>query len=161
MKKYFRLFGHDCEVATDRSPESRDGWLRAKAIDFITINPTSNLTLQHFNSYATIVNERRRQLQLYLTTIHPFSQFKFLWEVMMLGWFLLGMWYAPMLFLLYFDDSAASSVGNLTIMWSVKIACIIDMIIRFFMGYWDDLNFVVSFRRMHRMFLIQFISSSH
>lgn len=78
MKKYFEMFGHTCELEADEDSVKRVKWLRR----WTMIDPTSNLTLQHFNSHATIVNERKRHLQIYPVTVHPFSRFKFMWEVM-------------------------------------------------------------------------------
>lgn len=145
MKRYFELFGHTCELEVRE--ESRKGvdWLRKTLIDWITVDPTSNQTVEHFNSHATIINERKRHLQSYPVTVHPFSRFKFLWEVMMTVVFLVGLIYAPLLFLFYFDHTVESSIGNLSIMISVKVFCILDMTMRFFTGYWDDENFTVSF----------------
>lgn len=149
MKEYFAKFGHTCDLKEDEQSESSarvydKKWLHGKLIKWITVDPTSNLTLQHLNSHSTVVREKKFHLSNHPMTIHPFSRCKMLWECVMLSVFLCGLIYAPMQYLDYVDKVSHTNIGNLAIMKWVKGFCLVDMTFRFFTGYWDGRNFVVS-----------------
>ena len=55
--------------------------------------------------------------------------------------FLGGLIYSP---LMYIDYGVAGNVVTITIMTSVKTLCFVDMVTRFFTGYFDEKEFVVS-----------------
>lgn len=147
MRKYFEKFGHTCDLKGEEDLESvlKDvGWARKVFIKWTTVDPVSNLTLQHFNSHSSIVNERKIHLENHRLTIHPFSRFKFIWECVMISAFLCGLIYGPLQYLRYLDESKSANIEDLVIMIWVKAVCIIDMLIHFFVGYIDEENFVVS-----------------
>lgn len=58
--------------------------------------------------------------------------------------FVVDLIYAPLMFFFYLDYTTAPSVGNLDVLATVKLFCIVDMAMRFFTGYWDNSQFVVS-----------------
>lgn len=142
MKKYFKMYGHNCELDVSEGSDDQNGWWFQMASPYFAIDLTSHLTLQHFNSYATIFNESKRHQQNYPLTVHPFSMFKFMWEIMMAGVFLIGLVYVPMMFFFYLEYK--DTFGNENIMATVKFFCIADMVMRFFTGYWDEVHLVVS-----------------
>lgn len=165
MKKYFERFGHTCELNDDEEKAkrfNREG-IKKTLVKWATIDPTSNLTLQHFNSYSTIVNERKFHLENHPKTIHPFSQIKLIWECLMALAFLCTLIAGPLMFFdyvkhneletkttgaipknsnvyknpkNYIEDNPAVILG--------RSFCVIDIFTRFFTGYIDDENSVVS-----------------
>lgn len=60
--------------------------------------------------------------------------------------FFIGLIFSPVQFLVYTDDEKELFLRNFTVMKSVKTVCLVDMIVRFFAGYWDQENFVVSIK---------------
>lgn len=148
MRKYFERFGHTCEWEVEEelvkflAGKSR---LKQTCIKWTTLDIASNSAQQHFNSYSAIVNEMKFHLENHPTTIHPFSRFKQLWELFMIAVFLCGLIYSPLQYLDYVDMNS-SDAGNIRIMKSVKILCIIDMALRFFMGHLDEPSFAVSIK---------------
>ncbi|CRL00606.1 CLUMA_CG013866, isoform A [Clunio marinus] len=145
MEHYFLKFGHNCELRDDELKNllSDKSKLKRKLLKWTTINVKSNLTLQHFNSHAAIVNDRRLHFENHLSTIHPFSNFKWFWEVFIGLVFLSGLFYDPLMYLKYVGEDPSESVGNLIIMKLIKIFCTIDMFVRFFTGYLDPKNFTI------------------
>jgi hypothetical protein len=148
MQRYFTNFGHNCELDVDESFRTSflndKGKVRRTIIEWTTIDPISNLTLQHFNSQAAIANERKFHLEYHPKTIHPFSKFKFIWECLMAFVYLSGLIYSPLQYLDYVDKDENTNVGNLHIMKLVKSICLIDMALRFIIGYFDERTFTVS-----------------
>lgn len=149
MKKYFKKFGHTCDlkVELEGSGEIPDGdkknWYRKKLLEWATIDLTSNLTLQHFNSFATAVREKKKHLKEHPLTIHPFSRLKMIWECVMIVSFLTGLIYIPLQYMDYVDKNM--NVSNLFIMKVTKILGSVDMIVHFFSGYLDEEHFEVKF----------------
>lgn len=149
MRNYFEKLGHTCELKEEEDSENSlkgINWVRKVFVKWTTVDPISNLTLQHFNSHSNVVNERKFHLKNHPMTIHPFSRFKFAWECVMMLTLFCGLIYAPLQYLDYVDKDKTSTVGNLAIMKWVKAFCIIDMLTRFFTGYLDEKNFVVSLK---------------
>jgi hypothetical protein len=144
MRKYFRTFDHTCELA-EEDTSSSVAW-RRKLLEWTTIDPTNQLTRHDFNSYSRMVNERKFHLASHPLTVHPFSRLKSAWEAFMLGVFLCGLIYAPLLFLDYVDKHNTNESGSLAIMRLVKFFCIVDMIARLFTGYIDERSKTVSNR---------------
>lgn len=148
MKKYFEKFGHTCELNYDEKAENLDQGRIKKAkeafVKWATIDPTSNLTLQHFNSHSSIVNERKFHLENHLMTIHPFSRTKMIWECFIVLVFLCYLVYGPLIFFDYVRENTKTYLEDISNMKSMNIFCIIDMVTRFFTGYVDENNFVVS-----------------
>lgn len=152
MKKYFESFKHRCELNVEEGIEGflkNKHWLRQSFIKWTTIDPTSELTLQHFNSYSAFANGRKFHLENYPLTIHPFSQFKLVWEIIMMLVLLCGLILDPLHFLDYFKEGhvisgVISSDFLASVRASVKIVCILDMAARFFMGFVDERNSTVS-----------------
>lgn len=148
MKKYFEKFGHTCDLKVEEEPETPRSLVKRIQkvfIEYSTINPLSNLTLQYFNDHANIMTERRLHLEKHPSSIHPFSRIKFYWEFIMALVFLIGFIAGPLQYLVYIDQHKEELFpGNFLLMKGVKIICLIDMIVRFFAGYWDEENFMVS-----------------
>lgn len=146
MKRYFEIFGHTCELIADENLDPRREWFREIFIKWTTVDPTSNLTLQHFNSHSTIVNARKFHLANHRFTIHPFSRFKCLWETFMTVVLLYALIRAPLRFLNLVDTHDEGNIDSLGSMVTVKLLCIFDMVLRFIMGHVDHKNFEVSFK---------------
>jgi hypothetical protein len=142
MRKYFETFGHTCELPDEGIEDA--SW-RRWLFKWTTIDPTTQLTRQNFNSYSTIVKERKFHLTSHPLAVHPFSRLKFVWEAFMLVTLLCGLIYAPLQYLDYVDKNEETDVGNLLIMKWVKSFCIVDVVTRFFTGYFDERSFAVSF----------------
>lgn len=147
MEQYFKKFGHTCNlkaVDSDETPATdKKNWLREKFVEWSTIDLTSNLTLQHYNSYATAVRGRKRHHEEHPLTIHPFSRLKMTWECVMIFSFLAALIYIPLQYLDYVDDDATNNVGSLLFMKTTKTLGVLDMVVNFFSGYWDERNFKV------------------
>lgn len=155
MKKYFEKFDHTCDLEDEEEPdESQERFerLRKLIIKWATIDPLSNLTMQHFNTYSNIKHEMKRHLQRHPMIIHPFSRIKCFWEGVMTFVLLAGLITSPLEFLVYTDRAKESFVGRFTLLRIVKTVCIVDMISRFFTGYWDEENFVVSFYLLQHIY---------
>lgn len=148
MEQYFKKFGHTCNLKlkdSDKTPAAdKKNWLRKKFVEWSTIDLTSNLTLQQYNSYSTAVRGRKRHLEEHPLTIHPFSRLKMAWECVMIFSFLTALIYIPLQYLDYVDDDATNNVGSLLIMKTTKALGVLDMVVNFFSGYWDERNFKVS-----------------
>lgn len=149
MKQYFKKFGHTCDLKVEGSGEipfaDKKNWLRKKLVEWATIDLTSNLTLQHFNSFSTAVHGKKSHLEEHPFTIHPFSRFRLIWECLMICSFLTGLIYIPLQYIDYVVDDA-DNIGNLFIMEVTKTVGIVDMVMQFFSGYWDQKNFEVRFK---------------
>ena len=158
MREYFEKFGHFCELNLD---DDYQNYLNGKTkfkrnlIKWTTIDPASPLTLQYFKSNLTIYNDRKMHLNLYLGTIHPFSRFKFVWEVVMIIIFLIGLIYHPLQYFSYVDRNREDDAGNIFLMGLLKIFCIVDIILRFFIGHFDNETFMVIFLIEHFTILIE------
>lgn len=146
MKRYFEIFGHTCELIADENLDPRREWFREIFIEWTTVDPTSNLTLQHFNSHSTIVNEREFHLANHRFTIHPFSRFKGLWETFITVVLLYALIRAPLRYLSFVSEYDKENIDCIESMVTVKLLCIIDMALRFIMGHVDHENFAVSFK---------------
>lgn len=150
MEQYFKKFGHTCNLKVRDEDEipvaDNKNWFREKLFEWSTIDLTSNLTLQHFNSYSTAANAKKRHREEHPLTIHPFSRLKMAWECVMLFSFLIGLVYIPLQYLDYVDDDASNNVGSLLIMKVTKALGVVDMVVIFFSGDWDQKNFEVSFK---------------
>lgn len=145
MKNYFQKFGHTCELNEDVEDTQTDArWWSQTFVEWMTVNPTSNLTLQHFNSHSAVVRERKFHLMNHPTTIHPFSHFKAAWDCFRVLGLLSGLIYEPLQYLDYVDNNDYSDVVNLSVILCVKFFCIVDMLLRFFMGHLEGHNFAVS-----------------
>lgn len=148
MKKYFKKFGHTCDLKVEGSGKipvvDKKNWLRKKMVEWATIDLTSNLTLQHFNSFATAVSEKKTHLEGHPLTIHPFSRLTMAWEFVMILSFLIGLVYIPLQYMDYVDEQA-DNVGNLLIMKVTKTLGSVDMVMNFFSGYLDQKKFEVRF----------------
>lgn len=143
MTTYFKKFGHTCELKSDDKEDNSAGF-REVFNKWMTINPVSNLTLQHCESHSNVVNEQRFHWANHPLTIHPFSRLKFIWESLMAVVFLCSMIYTPLQYLDYIDDDLENNTGNITVMKGLKTISIVDMMTRFFTGYLDEKKFVVS-----------------
>lgn len=146
MRKYFEKFGHFCELHLDDDYQNYLNGMtkfKRKLIEWTTIDPASPLTLQYFKSYLTICNDRQLHLNSYLGTIHPFSRFKFAWELVMIVIFLIGLIYHPLQNLNYVDKYIEDDAGNIILMGLLKVFCIIDIMLRFIIGRFDDDTFLV------------------
>lgn len=146
MRKYFKKFGHTCDLKGELDLESSlkgIRWVRKVFIKWTTVDPLSNLTLQHFNSHSNVMNERKFHLENHPLAIHPFSRFKFVWECVMVSSLLCGLIYCPLMYLDYVGKDEIN-VDSLAIITWVKAFCIVDMLTHFFIGYMDEENFVVS-----------------
>lgn len=144
MERYFKNFGHNCDLNAEDITLKNKGNVRRTVVEWTTIDPISNLALQHFNSYSAITNERKFHLECHPKTIHPFSKFKFIWEVLMSFIYVSGLIYVPLQYLDYVDKDDNTNIGNLHIMKLVKSICVIDMALQFFIGYYDERTFTVS-----------------
>lgn len=133
MKKnlYFEIFGHFCELNDDGDVNKIQRWT--------TLDPTSKLTLHHFNSHSAIINERKQHLESHPFIIHPFSNFKMLWEMLMIFVLLICLVYDPLQFLHLLEEQSLHVDLSF-----INIFIVIDIIIRFSMGFWDENNFKVS-----------------
>lgn len=145
MKKYFEVFGHTCKLSENGEDSSHTSSWTQTITEWTTVNPTSSLTLQNFNSHSAIVNERKFHLAVHPWTIHPFSRFTFAWECFIMLVFLGGLIFSPMHFFEYVDPDQLNGIYNLNIILIVKVVCIIDMVLRFFTGHLDGRGFSVSF----------------
>lgn len=147
LMRYYETFGHTCGLKID---EDFHNYLNNRPllyrflIKWTSIDPKSEATTQYFNSHAAVVNGTKFHLDNHPITIHPFSRFKFFWEVIMASNYLFGLIYVPLQYLDYVDNDKQGDIGNLTIMKTVKTICILDMILRFFCGYVDEKKFIVS-----------------
>jgi hypothetical protein len=150
--KYYEKFGHVCALKDYedllRIHSSGRSELRKTIIKWTTIDPQSYIATEFFNSHSSVVNEMKFHLENHPMSIHPFSRFKFTWELFMAAIFLVGLIYVPLQYLDYVDDNLENNFGNVIIMEVVKISCIVDMVMRFFMGF--EKNYEV--RRMLMMF---------
>lgn len=145
--RYYEAFGHTCSLKIDedyRNYLSNRPPLHRFLIKFTSIDPDSEPTKQFFNSHAAVVNGTKLHLDNHPLTIHPFSRFKFIWELIMIATFFSGLIYAPLQYLDYVDNESKGSIGNLAIMKTVKTLSSVDMILRFFCGYVDEKKFTVS-----------------
>lgn len=145
--KYFENFGHTCGLEIDPDSESylhNLPPLHRFLIKSTSIDPKSETTMQYFKSHAAMVNGTKFHIENHPITIHPFSRFKFFWELVMAGNFLTGLIYGPLQYLDYIDDDVESDIGNITLIKIVKFICVMDMILRFFCGYVDEKKFTVS-----------------
>lgn len=145
--RYYEAFGHTCSLKIDEDYQNylnNRPRLHRFLVKFTSIDPHSEPTKQFFNSHAAVVNGTKLHLDNHPLTIHPFSRFKFIWELIMTATFLTGLIYTPLQYLDYVDNDIHGSIGDLTIMKTVKILCIVDMILRFFCGYVDEMKFTVS-----------------
>jgi hypothetical protein len=151
MMRYFEKFGHTCGL-TDCDDLKRilgsKPWLTRTVFKWTSIDPSSEITTQFYNSYCAVVNGTEHHLRKYPLTIHPFSRFKFIWECFMASVFLIGLIYVPLQYLDYVNKHSKDTIGNLTLMKSVKTACIVDMFLRFFIGFVDEKKFIVSMREI-------------
>lgn len=146
MKKYFENFGHTCELSDDDDKEFKEDKTKKAFTKWKTIDPTSALTLLHFNSHSSIVNELQHHLLYFPSTLHPFSRLIMVWEWFMLLVFLFGLFHGPLTILLYVEDMSVSKSGSMAVMMVVKIICIFDMIRRFFTGFVNERSNMVSER---------------
>ena len=148
--KYYEKFGHVCSLKDDEDllgiHSSGRSLLRKIIIKWTTIDPQSYIATEFFNSHSSVVNEMKSHLENHPMTIHPFSRFKFIWEFFMAAIFLIGLIYAPLQYMDYVDDNLENDFGNVMIMEVVKISCIVDMVMRFFMGF--ERNYVVRLMSM-------------
>lgn len=145
MKEYFENFGHTCALCDDKEEEDFKGEGIMKAFTrWKTIDPTSVLTLQHFNSHSSIVHERRSHLTYFPWTLHPFSKIVMVWQIFMTVIFMFGLIYGPLLILFFVNERKVSKFGSMTIMMASKMVCIFDMIRRFFTGFLDESSNMVS-----------------
>jgi hypothetical protein len=143
---YFKTFGHTCGLKIDEDFENylnNRPPLHRFLIKWTSIDVKSEITTQYFSSHAAVVNGMKHHLDSHPITIHPFSRFKFIWELVMASMFLTGLIYVPLQYLDYLDNEE-SHIGNLIIIKTVKLTCIVDIILRFFCGYVDEKKFTVS-----------------
>jgi hypothetical protein len=132
--KYFEKFGHYCKLNYDGDEDSLKLFQK-----WTTIDPTSKLSLLHFNSHSAIINERKIQVQNHPFIIHPFSSFKMLWELIMILVYIFLLIYEPLQFL------HLLKYKQWHVFWSfINVFSVIDIILRYFMGFWDENNFKVS-----------------
>lgn len=146
MKKYFENFGHTCELSDDDNEDVKVDKSKKAFTKWKTIDPTSALTLLHFNSHSSIVNELQHHLLYFPSTLHPFSRLVMVWEWFMLLVFLFGLFYGPLTILLYVEDMSVSKSSSMAVMMTTKIICIVDIIRRFFTGFVDERSNMVSER---------------
>lgn len=144
--KYYEKFGHVCKLKNEDDFLKKHLKGRSKLkkiiIKWTTIDPQSYVGTEFFNSHSSVVNEMKSHLQNHPMTIHPFSRFKFIWEFFMATIFLVGLIYVPLQYMDYVDDNQENDFGDMMIMEVVKISCIVDMVMRFFMGF--EKNYEVS-----------------
>lgn len=143
MSTYFEQFGHNCNLKSendkkfDEIVKSKNFFIKFlinwTVVDISWINDTS-----HLKSYAAIVNERLYHAENFLGTIHPQSKFKSIWEVYIAIVILIGLFYKPFQFMHYFKLSEGDKIGSVPIIFFVNISCIVDIILRFFIGYYDE-----------------------
>lgn len=147
LMSYFENFGHTCGLKIDADYRSYLNNLKPLdrfLIKWTSIDPKSEPTMQYFKSHAAIVNGTKFHIENHPITIHPFSRFKFIWELVMAVNFLTGLIYGPLQYLDYIDDDETTDIGNITLIKIVKFICVMDMILRFFCGYVDEKKFTVS-----------------
>lgn len=129
---YFKRFGHLCDLDDDERID--------KIFTWTSIDPTSKTTLLHFKSYSSIINNRKFHIENHRHTIHPFSFFKTLWEMLMMVVLLVCLILEPLRFLQMVESTHWHTE------WSyINIINVIDIVLRLsVMGYWDKRNFEVS-----------------
>jgi hypothetical protein len=144
MKKYFEKFGHSCELDDDVKVESsRREKIKETIVIWTTIDPTSDITLHHFNSHSAIVNERKFHLENHPRTIHPFSRLKlWIWEPVFVLVFLCALISGPLMFFDYIQKTDLY-VEDMKYMYCVYVFCVIDMFLRFFNGFVVKKKFMV------------------
>jgi hypothetical protein len=146
---YFEKFGHYCAL-------NKDGDVINRLQRWTTVDPTSKLSLLHFNSHSAIINERKFHIENHPLIIHPFSSFKMLWEILMILALLICLVYDPLQYL-HLLNPKCSHVD-----WSfINIVCVIDIFLRFRMGYWDENNFKASIFFIGTMPISYFNMKSH
>ncbi|KAG5674638.1 hypothetical protein PVAND_004592 [Polypedilum vanderplanki] len=137
--KYFEKFGHFCSLKYDEKLENyldNLTWFQY----LITIDPSSPITTSFFNSHSAVVNGMKYHLKNYPNTIHPFSKLKFIIECIMSVIFLCGLIYTPLLYMYYIRKDDQDTFGNVPVIYTIKLACALDMILRFFTGRVDERN---------------------
>lgn len=144
MKKYFEKFGHICELEDDtKLQDFAKKRFKSALFRLITIDTHSILTLQHFNSHSSIVKERKFHKENFTWTVHPFSRFKFIWDIVMVIVFFDCIILGPLRLLAIVEDR--ESLKNLSDVRLGKFIGIIDMFLQFFVGFVDEKKFAVSF----------------
>ncbi|XP_044759846.1 potassium/sodium hyperpolarization-activated cyclic nucleotide-gated channel 1-like [Coccinella septempunctata] len=140
-RDYRPIDNHDCAlpIAEDYlSMYLSEGYfvlMRRRLKQQFLISEKLTKTKLVFRSSLRIGMEKQRHLRHYYWTIHPFSNFRFYWEIFMGFIFLTTMSYMP----LY----GINVLNPLTSSWSntyyhvLNAVCIVDMIITCFTGYHD------------------------
>lgn len=135
--KYYEKFGHVCTLKAHEDFQihsNKRSKLRNAIIKCTSINQQSHIASEFFNSHSSVVNEMKFHLENHPMTIHPFSRLKFMWEIFMAVIFLIGLIYNPLQYMDYVDENIENTFGDISLMVVVKIASLMDMIMRFFMG---------------------------
>ncbi|KAL3272598.1 hypothetical protein HHI36_014068 [Cryptolaemus montrouzieri] len=162
-RDYRAIDGHECSLSLAEDPLSvylNDGpcvLLRRKFKQMFLISETLNKTKMVFRSSLRIGMEKQRHLRYFYWTIHPFSKFRFYWEIFMGFIFLTTMIYMP----LY----GINVLNPLTERWSNKyyhclnLICIFDVIVTFFTGYLDKNSetVVLNLRQVFKHYLFGYL----
>ncbi|CAG9797693.1 unnamed protein product [Chironomus riparius] len=155
--EYYEIFGHVCTLKDEEDLLQKHLIGRSKFKKFIikwtTIDPQSFVATEFFNSHSSVVNEMKSHLENHPMTIHPYSRFKFIWEFFMATIFLVGLIYVPLQYMDYVDDNLENDFGNVMIMEAVKISCMVDMVMRFFMGFEKNYEIILDKKQIAREYL--------
>lgn len=136
-RRYFKKFGHSCEL-NDEEENTTANQIKGSFNRWKTVDPMSILALQHFNSYAAIVNEQQSHLRYFPKTLHPFSRIVKVWRWFMLVIFSLGMFCGQLQLFIFVHDNPGEirKYTRVTILF-VRVICMTDMVRRFFTGFVD------------------------
>ena len=149
MKKYFEKFDHTCDLNVEEDLKDSQNWVsrfKKAVIKWTTIDPYSNLTSFYFNNHSSITNEMNFHQQKYPRTIHPFSRIKTVWECVMSLVIFMGLIGSPLYYHLFVNNNRdrEAFLGNCIMLKIVKAFSLLDILVRFHVGYYDRRNYVVS-----------------
>lgn len=143
MQEYFKVFGHNCNVKTEKQKRF-ESFLQSKnkfvqfIINIIVMDSSLANSTQNIKSYAAIMNEKICHLENNLWTIHPYSLFLLYWNFVVALSILVGIIYSPLQCVKYFSDNLTQKefrIHNTTMV--VTSICTLDMLVTFFAGF-DD-----------------------
>ncbi|KAK9887930.1 hypothetical protein WA026_000230 [Henosepilachna vigintioctopunctata] len=160
VKVYRPINGHHCSLPIAENVLSmylNDGvcvLMRRKFKQLFLICDKFSKTKLVFRSSQRIGLEKHRHLRYFYWTIHPYSKFRFYWEITMAITYLSIMIYTPLF--------GVNTQNPLTEKWSgsyyqlMNITCVFDIIINFFTGYLDKSNetVVLNLKQIFRHYIL-------
>ncbi|KAB0799376.1 hypothetical protein PPYR_07256 [Photinus pyralis] len=146
QNKLFVKYDHECqmerqsdEVAEVISGNSLLARVRRRLLRFRMVSENSKLSNWYLRSQRAIVNEKHRHLNTYHYMLHPFSNARQCWEMMMCPVFLILLLVVPLDVALFRSphENFVVDIPFKHLRIFLDACCIMDIIVNFFTGYFN------------------------